>query len=89
MSRFFIPANSPEDWKPLLAEPDKHWRDGYSAKLLAYTWQQSDNFPKSVRDVFRKCGIPLFRNAKLLLAFPEYKIPLPGGNVLHRMIYLF
>jgi hypothetical protein len=80
MSRFFIPANSPEDWKPLLAEPDKHWRDGYSAKLLAYTWQQSDNFPKSVRDVFRKCGIPLFRNAKLLLAFPEYKVPLPGGK---------
>jgi hypothetical protein len=80
MSRFFIPANSPEDWKPLLAEPDKHWRDCYSAKLLAYCWQKANDFPKSVRDVFIKSAIPLFENVEMLLAFPEYKVPLPGGR---------
>jgi hypothetical protein len=35
MSKIFIPANKPEDWKSLLAEPDKHWKTGYSAKTLA------------------------------------------------------
>ncbi|MFC1871381.1 DUF6946 family protein [Chloroflexota bacterium] len=35
MSKFFIPANTPEDWKHLLAKPDKHWKTGNSAKTLA------------------------------------------------------
>jgi len=33
---FYRVINGPEDWKPLLAEPEKHWRTGYSAKTLAY-----------------------------------------------------
>lgn len=77
MTKFFIPANNPEDWKSLLAEPDKHWETGYSAKSLAYCWQEANNFPKSVRKVFRNSGIELFQNIKLLLVFPEYKVPLP------------
>jgi len=32
MNKIFIPANKPENWKPLLAEPNKHWKTGYSAK---------------------------------------------------------
>ena len=50
MSKFFIPANNPEDWKLLLAEPGKHWKDGYSAKSLAYCWQGADDFPKFVKN---------------------------------------
>lgn len=77
MSRFFIPANDPEDWKPLLAKPEKHWKTGYSAKSLAYCWQQAKDFPPSVKRVFRNSAIALFQNIELLLAFPEYKVPLP------------
>lgn len=80
MSRFFIPADKPEDWRKLLAKPRTHWRTGYSAKELARCWQQANDFPESVRNVFQSSGIELFQNIELLLAFPEYKVPLPGGN---------
>jgi len=80
MSRFFIPINNPEDWKPLLAEPDKHWKTGYSAKALAYSWQEADDFPADVKMVFKNSGIELFQDVEMLLAFPEYKVPLPGGK---------
>jgi len=79
MSKIFIPANKPADWKPLLAEP-KHWRRGYSARALAYCWQEADGFPEYVKSVFRNSEIDLFQNVELLLAFPEWKVPLPGGS---------
>jgi len=80
MDKFFVPANAAEDWKSLLAEPDKQWRDDYSAKLLAYCWQEANDFPQSVKKVFIDSGIALFQDIKLLLAFPEYKVSLPGGR---------
>lgn len=82
MSKIFIPASKPEDWRSLLAKPDKHWRTGYSAKTLAYCWQEAGGFPKCVKMVFRDSGIELFQDLRLLLAFPEYKVPFPprGGR---------
>ena len=76
MGRFHIPANDPEDWRPLLADPDKHWKTGYSAKTLAYSWMEANGFPRSVRKVLRDSGIPLFKDVELLLAIPEYHVPL-------------
>ncbi|MDD4860015.1 MAG: hypothetical protein PHR56_07415 [Dehalococcoidales bacterium] len=64
----------------LLAKPERHWRTGYSAKTLAYCWQEADDFPESIKRVFKNSGIELFQNVELLLAFPEYKVPLPGGR---------
>lgn len=80
MSKFFAPTNKPEDWRALLAEPNKHWKTGYSAKALAYCWEEADDFPRSVKKVFKDSGIELFHDIELLLAFPEYKVPLPGGR---------
>ncbi len=80
MSNFYIPAKRPSDWKPLLAKPRKHWKTGYSAKSLAYCWQQAGDFPSSVITAFKNSGITLFQNIELLLAFPEWKVPLPGGK---------
>ncbi len=79
MDKFFVPASNPEDWKSLLAKPERHWRTGYSAKSLAYCWQEANDFPEDVRRVFRNSKIELFQNIELLLAFPEWKVPLPGG----------
>ena len=79
MNKIFIPTRKPEDWKSFLAEPDKQWKTGYSAKALAYCWQEASDFPECVRKVFKKSGIELFQNIELLLAFPEYKVVLPGG----------
>lgn len=80
MNKIFIPANNPEDWGLLLAKPDKQWKTGYSAKALAYCWQEANDFPECVRKVFIKSGIKLFQNIELLVAFPEWKVPLPGGR---------
>lgn len=80
MGKFFIPANTAEDWKSLLGKPDRQWKDDYSAKLLAYCWQEANDFPESVRKIFIGSRIELFKDIKLLLAFPEYKVSLPGGR---------
>ncbi|MFC1990183.1 DUF6946 family protein [Chloroflexota bacterium] len=80
MSKYFIPANTSEDWKQLLADPEKQWKTGYSAKSLAYSWQKREDFPNPVKRVFLDSGINLFQDIELLMAFPEWKVPLPGGR---------
>lgn len=80
MNGIFIKSNKPEDWQALLAEPAKQWKTGYSAKTLAYCWQESEGFPSSVQNAFNNSGIPLFKDIRMLFAFPEYKVPLPGGS---------
>ncbi|CAB1080719.1 hypothetical protein D1AOALGA4SA_8396 [Olavius algarvensis Delta 1 endosymbiont] len=76
----YIPATKPEDWRHLLAEPDKQWRDGYSAKSLAVAWHRDAGFPQEVGRAFDKSGYAIFKNPELLLAIPEHKVPLPGGG---------
>lgn len=79
IEKFFRPITYSEDWKQLLAKPHKHWKTGYSAKALAYCWQEARGFPSEVSRVFRKSGIAVFEDIEILVAFPEYKVPLPGG----------
>jgi hypothetical protein len=78
--KFFRPITNPEEWKQLLAEPDKQWKTGHSAKALAYCWQDATDFPQAVKRVFKNSGIELFQNAELLMGMPEYRVPLPGGR---------
>ena len=77
MKRILIPANSAEDWKALLADPGKQWKRGYSARTLAFCWQEAKGFPRSVRDVFRRSEV--FRDIEILVAIPEHQVPLKGG----------
>lgn len=79
MSNIYIKSNSVEDWRTLLADCEKHWKTGYSAKSLAYSWEDRDGFPKKVRGVFDNCRFDNIESLELLYAFPEYKISLPGG----------
>lgn len=79
MNSLFIPTTRPEDWRSLLAEPDKHWRTGYSARSLAHSWEQSKGFPSEVRAVFARSGIPVLETAEMLLGIPEHQVALPGG----------
>jgi hypothetical protein len=48
MNHIYVPANKPEDWQALLAEPDKHWKPGYSAVALAQCWMEAEGLPQSV-----------------------------------------
>jgi hypothetical protein len=75
MSRIYIPALQPDDWKRFLAD-EGHWRTGFSARTLAYSWQEVDSFPSEVAKVLA----PAFPDVELLLALPEHKVPLPGGS---------
>jgi hypothetical protein len=80
IGKFFRPINDAEEWRLLLAQPGKHWRTCYSAKTLAYCWQEAGDFPPEVTRVFRESGIPVFKDVKMLIAFPEYQVSLSGGK---------
>lgn len=72
--RIFIPTRGADDWRRLLAAPEKHWRIGYSAKALAYCWESTDGFPPEVALLFLQSGVPAFQQIELLLAVPEHKV---------------
>lgn len=77
MAKTLIPASSPEDWKCFLAEPNKQWRRGYSARTLAYRWQAADGIPQRVLSVLGQ--VPCLQGLTTTLAIPEHQVPLPGG----------
>lgn len=77
MPKIFVPTTGPDDWRRLLASPEKHWRDGYSAKSAAERWEGAAGaLPQEIARQFEKAGLG---PAELLLAVPEWKTPLPGG----------
>jgi hypothetical protein len=73
-----IPTKGPEDWKHLLADPDLHWKKGYSAYALAYRWEEAEGLPSEIKEALE--SIPALEDVELLLAIPEYKVSLPGGG---------
>ena len=75
---FFVPTEGPKSWKALLAEPERHWRDYYSAKSIAESWEEAKGFPQSVKDAFSSSSV--LQDLEFLCGFPEHKVPLPGGN---------
>ena len=66
-----IPTRSPNDWRALLADPDKHWKPGYSAMSAAQSWEAAQGLPSEIAEL-------LGPDAELLLAIPEHKVALPG-----------
>jgi len=76
----FVPTTGPEAWQQLLAEPDRQWRSGYSARTLAHCWESADGFPPEVQKAFVCSGLPEFGQLELLLAFPEHKVYMPPMN---------
>ena len=75
-----VPAKSTEDWRMLLRDPVKHWRQGYSAKSLADSWQNEDGFPADVRQLFESASVPGINDAEMLLGIPEAETKLPGAG---------
>ena len=80
MTRIYIPSPGPEAWKQFLAEPGKQWKTGYSARTLAQAWEAAEGLPPEITELF--VGAAEFQGEKpgLLLAIPEHKVPLPGGQ---------
>jgi hypothetical protein len=76
LSRIYMPTASADQWAQPLVEPGKQWRQGYSARTLAHSWQEAAGFPAEVKSVLASA----FPALELLLALPEHKVPLPGGS---------
>jgi hypothetical protein len=76
----YIPAGSPEDWRQFLAEPERQWVKGYSAKELAYAWHNRNGLPDEVSKAFANSGIQTLKSAQILLAIPEHQVPLPPAQ---------
>src|SRR5210317_268326 len=80
MTRIYIPSAGPDSWQQFLAEPDKQWKTGYSAKSLAHSWEEADGFPKEISDALADSDIEALNGLNPLLIVPEHKVPLPGGR---------
>ena len=78
MTKILIPASSPNDWKQFLAEPEKQWKTGYSARSLAYCWHEAGEIPPDVQAVLGQ--IASLKNLETIFAIPEHKVQLPGGS---------
>lgn len=68
-----VPSRGPDDWRRLLADPEKHWRTGYSARALAHSWEAASGVPPEIDTL-------LGGGTELLVALPEHRVPLPGGR---------
>ena len=80
MTKIYVPSSGPTSWQQFLAEPEKQWRTGYSAKSLAYSWEEADGFPAEIQQAMDDSGIDAFNDIVPLLIIPEHKVPLPGGR---------
>lgn len=82
MHQILVPTSGLGSWKARLADPEKHWKPGYSAFEAAVSWEraaQTDRgLPTAVADILDQ--EEELRGAKLLFALPEHKVPLRGGS---------
>lgn len=89
MKRILVPTTGPADWQRLLAEPDRQWRDGYSAKELAKRWEKAGGIPAEIAELFSGSGVPAFRNLDPIAAFPEWQTELEGkGEASHSDVFV-
>lgn len=76
MTKVLIPSSGPNSWQQFLAQPSKQWVTGYSAKTIAHSWEAQPGWPPEIASMVE--GV--LGSTQMLLAIPEHKTPLPGGN---------
>ena len=47
----YAPMKTPDQWKSLLADPERHSKEGYSAHALATRWLRSPGFPQEIAEL--------------------------------------
>ena len=81
MNKNYLPTVGRQDWQKLLADPEKQWRTGYSARTIAYAWEAAKgHFPPEVERIFPEAGDERVGNLEILLEFPEWKVYLPPAG---------
>jgi hypothetical protein len=71
--KIFIPSSGPDDWKSFLADPEKHWARGYSARIIAHCWEDAQGFPPEILKVLKQS--PALQDIEPLLIFPLGCLP--------------
>jgi hypothetical protein len=71
---FYIPSSNLEKWRSLLADPEKQWVRGYSAFELAHAWTGSEEFPESVRNLFKQTPYDIFHELEIVQKIPEHQV---------------
>jgi hypothetical protein len=77
MSTVYVPSRGPEDWQRFLADPEKQWRRGFSARTAAYSWESANGLPPEIEALFVTSGVEEFQKVDLLIAIPEHRVSLP------------
>ena len=77
MSKIFKPTRGADDWRDFLADPILHWKTGYSAKSMAYAWEENAGMPPRIQQALSSA---FEGDIDTLIVIPEYKVPLPGGR---------
>ncbi|PYO01725.1 MAG: hypothetical protein DMD91_06480, partial [Candidatus Rokuibacteriota bacterium] len=82
MTRIFLPSAGRDDWQRLLADPDRHWRQGKSAFECSTAWEGAQQNPRGLPTLVATAldSHPSAANAELLVAIPELQVDLPGGG---------
>ena len=78
--RILVPTRSVDDWRKLLAEPEKHWKPGYSAMSIAQVWEQAGGLPEEIAKLFIESSWDQFQGLELAFAIPEYQVSFEGGS---------
>ena len=82
MTRIFIPSTGRDDWRRLLAAPDRHWRETKSAFECAAAWEGAQQNRRGLPTLVATAldSHPSTASAELLVAIPEFQVDLPGGG---------
>lgn len=81
MKRIFVPTTTGAEWQQRLSKPKLHWKMGASAMTAAAAWEAAgDSLPPEITCLLESSREALLQGQRLLVAFPEWEVPLPGGK---------
>jgi hypothetical protein len=70
------PVLTADDWKHGLADPELHWRPGYSAWALAHSWHAANGFPPEIQSIL----VSAFPGIEMAEGLIEHKVRMPGNG---------
>lgn len=74
------PTKTAEDWRWVLQDPEKQWRQGFSAWALAHSWEAAQGFPPEIQHLLHLH----FSNVTLITGWVEHQVAMPGrGKASH------
>jgi hypothetical protein len=80
MNRIYRRLNSIDDWRTVLAEPNKQWKTGYSARAMAHSWSEVKSWPTEIDALWKSSANTSLHQPEPLLMLAEHQVKLPGSG---------